>query len=62
MALTLVQETVSLRCGYNLVVFRWPLESDEVTITQSDRPEADEIYSVQEAHDLFWALLNAGAY
>jgi hypothetical protein len=62
MSVTLIQERVSLRCGYNLVAFVWPLGTDEVTVRQSERPDATTVYSVQEAHDLFWSLLNAGAY
>jgi hypothetical protein len=62
MAITMQQQRVTLRCGYNLVSFDWPVGSDAVTISQSERPESTELYSIEEAHELFDKLLRSGAY
>lgn len=62
MSITIIQQRVILRCGNNLVTFEWPLGSPTVTITQSERPRATRCVSPAEAHELFNALLDAGAY
>jgi len=60
---TIVQELVKLHCGYNMVSFLWPLGSDEVTVSASEGIHQEPtVYSVQEGHDLFCALMDAGAY
>jgi hypothetical protein len=61
MAITMQQQRVTLRCGYNLVSFDWPVGSDAVTISQSERPESTE-QLIEEAHELFDKLLRSGAY
>lgn len=57
---TIQQERVILRYQDMLVTFDWPIGSDLVTITNSLGQPTD--YSVPEAHDIFWDLLNGGAY
>jgi hypothetical protein len=62
MTLVMQQQRVTLRCADNFVTFDWPFGADEVTITGTLSHTTPTTYSVQEAHDLFWALLDAGAY
>lgn len=62
MSITIIQQRVILRCGDNLVTFQWPLSAETITITQSERPQSTRCVSPEEAHELFNALLDAGAY
>ena len=58
--LVMQQERVTLRYQDMLVTFDWPFGQDLVTVTNSlGQPT---VMSVQEAHDLFWKLLDGGAY
>jgi hypothetical protein len=61
-AVIMQQQQVTLRCGDNLVTFDWPTGADEVTIAGSLSHATPTVYSVQEAYELFWALIDAGAY
>jgi hypothetical protein len=61
-AVIMQQQQVTLRCGDNLVTFDWPTGADEVTIAGSLSHTTPTVYSVQEAYELFWALIDAGAY
>lgn len=59
---TIQQTTVKLRCLDNEVTFHWPLGSSSVVVTGSLSHTEPTTYSIEEAHELFWALLDAGAY
>ena len=58
--LTLQQERVVLHYGNNRVTFVWPFGTDVVTVSQSQRPVIHH-FSVEEGHELFQSLLDAGA-
>lgn len=60
--ITIQQERVILRCADNLVTFHWPTNADAITVSQSQRPDATANYSIEEATELFYSLLDAGAY
>jgi hypothetical protein len=70
---TIQQELVTLRHSDQLLGFYWPFGFDEVMIGhvyynpniknhEFDRYDKPKLYSVFEAHEIFFDLLNAGAY
>lgn len=60
--ITLQQERVALRYNENLVTFHWPANANAITVSQSRRPNDTTDYSIEEAAELFYSLLDAGAY
>lgn len=60
--ITLQQERVILRCADNLVTFHWPINAAAVTVSQSLRPNNTTALDIDEAAELFYSLLDAGAY
>lgn len=61
--MTIIQQTrVKLIAGDNLITFDWPEDADTVTITGTYHPVEPTVYSIEEAHELFYWLLDHGAY